>query len=1061
MKEKLLFQGFNSLTKHHLLFTSLFIFGVAIFQNTNAQVSFELEQMVSDKIMYFDGNKVDLNHTANNPSGYDYVYGRALTPHGDCIKVYQNFVFMTWYRGGKEDRHVMLTRYNMTTGVSKTIEFPHQHTGYNGKWWIGETHNTISVGICPKDNTVHMLYDLHRNGNIAKDNIGTEDYLRYSYTEEGAAIVPDDEFTLERFVNSEKGNYKHLSFKGIDNITVTKLLTYPAFFTNDEGDLFMKNRFGYSENGRFLFARYDGNEWHGYTDFNRSGATNYGSEYNWGLYGDIKYVNGKIRIGFQRRSNNRTDKYQYQNGIYYAYSDDPKGLSEWKDYTGTGFSRPLADADLIKVSEPGDWVETTQKDKVHIVSGFDWTVTEQGDVHFVSTVKDKENNVTKKLHTYKKNADSEFTTVEYTAGSELYTSGDDVYVIGLKSGRVNIVKTKGGASEFETVYQHTTGPIFDKGVANVYDGKVYYFLKESGGTGDERTAYLQVFDLGISDIKVTVTSPTENSTHLLGETVAVNAEITSTNEIKEVNFSVNGQALSTITSAPYTIDWTPDALGEYSIEVEAVDILDEKSSVAKVNVEVADPKSVLIFKDLTDNTEVPTGSDLDLTAIVGTDFTEVALMVNDVNVGTLTTAPFVWSSASIPALSNLTDFEYQLKLVAKNVAEEVTEKAITVLTPKPEQWPYTEDNQPHAIPGKIEFEHYDNGGIDIAYWDKINQNSSSFRPDEMVDISSDGTKVRDIKTGEWLEYTIEIAESGDYELIVNHQSRRVPDVEQLTVSFFDEDITFISNKVLTHTGSSSFISENIGTFYMEAGVHVLRFSFLEFGWDVDFFELNKVESEFEVTFKTEENTIVKSVKDDGTCDLPTPPTKEGYYFKEWVTATGEVFDETTIVTENMEVVATWTKKFTITTQFDEDQGEVTYTENDAFEYTFTATAKEGFEFEAWSGDYEGTENPLTITIDDDFNLQATFKAVNAPVTSINNLQSSSKVYPNPSNGLFKIELLTAQNAEYKVYSMTGRLVSQGHFYHKTSLEIPNKTNNIYFLEIITSSGVETKKLLIK
>ncbi len=573
---------------------SLVVAMLLLVTSTNAQVQLLESVKVTDSVMYFDGNKVDLNTTTNSTTGYDYVYGTALTPHGDCIKAFKQYVFLTWYRGGKLDRHVMLSRYNTETGVLKTIEFPHQHTGYNGKWWIGETHNTISVGICPKDSTIHMLYDMHRNGNVTIDNIGTEDYLRYSFSEKGAAAVADDDFTIDRFVNSSAGNYKHLSFDGIDNLTVTKLLTYPDFFINDEGDLFMKNRFGYSENGRFLFAKYDGEKWEGYTDFNRSNASNYGSEYNWGLYGEIKYLNGKIRIGFQRRSNDGNDKFLYQNGIYYAYSDDPSGLTQWKDYTGQVFSRPLADADLIKVMEPGDWVTTTQKDKVYIVGGFDFTITDNEDVHFVSQVKDNENNVTKKLHTYKKSSDTDFTTVEYNAGSELYAAGNDVFVIGLSGGRVNIVKTEGGTSNFQQVYQNTTGPTFDKGVVNVYDGKLYYYLKEAGGSGDKRTTYLQIFDLDV--------------------------------------------------------DLTP-----------------------------ADTSRYLSFANLTNGQEIVSGSNLTVEANVGSAFKEVSLWAGDVNLGTLTAAPYEWSSHAI--LTNMTDEFYTFKLIAKDSADVSMEKTVTVFTP--------------------------------------------------------------------------------------------------------------------------------------------------------------------------------------------------------------------------------------------------------------------------------------------------------------------------------------------------------------------------------------------
>ena len=457
-----------------------------------AAISLVSQTKITDEVLFFDGNQVGLDHAENNPDGYDYIYGNALTPHGDCIDVYKQFVFMTWYRGGEEDRHVMLTRLNTETGALKTIEFPHRHTGFRGKWWIGETHNTIAVGICPKDETIHLLYDMHRNGRV---EAFADDYLRYSYSVSGAATVPDEAFSLDQFVNSPAGHYKHLTFPGIDDERITKLLTYPAFFTNDAGDLFMKMRFGFSQNGNQLFARYDGEQWHGYYEFNVTDASNHGSEYNWNPYGDYKFLNGKLRIAFQRRSKNNADKYIYQNGIYYAYSDDPNGVTDWKDANGQALATPIHEADLVKIAEPGDWAKTTEKNKVHIVAGFDFAVTESGDEHFVSEVKDLEYDTVTKLHTFRKAGSKEFTTVEHQAGSQLYASGDDVFVIGLKNGRVNIAMTPGGASDFQEVYQHELGPTFDKGIVTVSEGKAYYYLKETTGSGDKRTVYLQVFDL--------------------------------------------------------------------------------------------------------------------------------------------------------------------------------------------------------------------------------------------------------------------------------------------------------------------------------------------------------------------------------------------------------------------------------------------------------------------------------------------------------------------------------------------------------------------------------------
>jgi hypothetical protein len=41
--------------------------------------------------------------------------------------------------------------------------------------------------------------------------------------------------------------------------------------------------------------------------------------------------------------------------------------------------------------------------------------------------------------------------VEYDLGGQLYASGDEVFLIGLQDGRVNIAKAKGGTSRFERI----------------------------------------------------------------------------------------------------------------------------------------------------------------------------------------------------------------------------------------------------------------------------------------------------------------------------------------------------------------------------------------------------------------------------------------------------------------------------------------------------------------------------------------------------------------------------------------------------------------------------------
>ena len=277
----------------------------------------------------------------------------------------------------------------------------------------------------------------------------------------------------------------------------------------------------------------------------------------------------------------------------------------------------------------------------------------------------------------------------------------------------------------------------------------------------------------------------------------------------------------------YIGEGTSITYGEYVLDADA-----SKKGQKVIEVPL-DLSRALGFKGLENNQEIPNGSDLTVEGIVGADFTEATLFIDNVSAGTLTEAPFIWSS--VPELTNMTEPSYLLKIEAKDAGGNIEERTLTVLTPN--QWAYTSDNKPHSIPGKVEFEHYDNGGIDIAYWDKKNQNSSSFRPNEMVDISSNGQIVRDIKSGEWLEFTIDVTQSGNYELEVTHQTRRSPAFKQLTVSFPDENIIFLSDVILTNTGSSTYLTESIGNFDLEAGAHVLRFNLLDFGFDLDSFEL--------------------------------------------------------------------------------------------------------------------------------------------------------------------------------------------------------------------------------
>ena len=76
----------------------------------------------------------------------------------------------------------------------------------------------------------------------------------------------------------------------------------------------------------------------------------------------------------------------------------------------------------------------------------------------------------------------------------------------------------------------------------------------------------------------------------------------------------------------------------------------------------------------------------------------------------------------------------------------------------------------HVIPGKIETEHYDEGEPGEAYHDDDEKNLGvDYRGVTQVDIekrddASNGHGIGWTKAGEWVAYSVEVKESGDYDV---------------------------------------------------------------------------------------------------------------------------------------------------------------------------------------------------------------------------------------------------------------------------------------------------------
>ncbi|MBT9143300.1 MAG: Beta-glucanase [Dehalococcoidia bacterium] len=92
----------------------------------------------------------------------------------------------------------------------------------------------------------------------------------------------------------------------------------------------------------------------------------------------------------------------------------------------------------------------------------------------------------------------------------------------------------------------------------------------------------------------------------------------------------------------------------------------------------------------------------------------------------------------------------------------------TIIPAKKGNEPYRGKAQ--VIPGVVKVGHYDEGGNNVAYYDLTPENTSreDFRLQEGVDCGEN--VIGHIKSGEWIKYTVDIKESGEYDVTVRYGS---------------------------------------------------------------------------------------------------------------------------------------------------------------------------------------------------------------------------------------------------------------------------------------------------
>ena len=129
------------------------------------------------------------------------------------------------------------------------------------------------------------------------------------------------------------------------------------------------------------------------------------------------------------------------------------------------------------------------------------------------------------------------------------------------------------------------------------------------------------------------------------------------------------------------------------------------------------------------------------------------------------TAPYSYTWAAVVAGT------YSITAVATSAAALKTTSVAVPIKVNVQQAPY--GGTVSAIPGIIQFENYDVGGNGSAYLDSAatNTGGATFRTDEDVDLENctdigTGYNIGFAEAGEWLEYTVNVATAGEYDLTI-------------------------------------------------------------------------------------------------------------------------------------------------------------------------------------------------------------------------------------------------------------------------------------------------------
>jgi autotransporter-associated beta strand protein len=166
--------------------------------------------------------------------------------------------------------------------------------------------------------------------------------------------------------------------------------------------------------------------------------------------------------------------------------------------------------------------------------------------------------------------------------------------------------------------------------------------------------------------------------------------------------------------------------------------------------------------------------------------------------------------------------------------------------------PYTSDWQPWTIASNaiswIESENYDRGGEGVAYHDTTTSNQGGkYRLNEAIDIEGPQTNaggtynIGYVNSGEWLDYTINVQQAGQYQLIL--QAATPNDAKTADIAFLSTAGVVLADTgslPVPNTGGFQTYTNVTATITLPAGVQVMKVQATTSSFNMDYVSLQPV-----------------------------------------------------------------------------------------------------------------------------------------------------------------------------------------------------------------------------